>query len=358
MKPRCATMLGAVDQEYLFDAAAKRWRAGDGAGADAHCRRDAGAQPVVRSCAAGSGDAAAPDRAGADRAGRGAGGRAGPRALAGAGAALRAEDLQLNYQIAMHGRAELRSGAGRIRGVHHDAAAHAGVCAAGAAAASERAAVAPRTARRLQVASRRPSTQPNGAAGTAPRRSRWPSTCSPPPRGRRAARRRRPRHAADAGNAATEDAGAESATRSAVGSAGLDATAGRAEDRRNGAHARPAQRAGRVGRPGHASWKCPRCTSICSRSPIATSCRRRWRSTSSVACGSSSAWDSRPGRRPRSWRIASSRRARQAAVQSIDRDPFVRELVENFDARVVDESIRPLDRRCDAPVDESIQGGG
>jgi DNA polymerase-3 subunit gamma/tau len=30
------------------------------------------------------------------------------------------------------------------------------------------------------------------------------------------------------------------------------------------------------------------------------------------------------------------------AVESIDRDPFVRELVESFDARVIDESIRPL----------------
>jgi DNA polymerase-3 subunit gamma/tau len=44
-----------------------------------------------------------------------------------------------------------------------------------------------------------------------------------------------------------------------------------------------------------------------------------------------------------------ARQARQeAAVQAIDRDPFVRELVENFDARVVDESIRPVapgDRR-------------
>jgi DNA polymerase-3 subunit gamma/tau len=35
----------------------------------------------------------------------------------------------------------------------------------------------------------------------------------------------------------------------------------------------------------------------------------------------------------------------QQAVQAIDGDPFVRELVENFDARVVDESIRPLDGR-------------
>jgi DNA polymerase-3 subunit gamma/tau len=32
----------------------------------------------------------------------------------------------------------------------------------------------------------------------------------------------------------------------------------------------------------------------------------------------------------------------EAAVQAIDRDPFVRELVENFDARIVDESIRPV----------------
>jgi DNA polymerase-3 subunit gamma/tau len=32
----------------------------------------------------------------------------------------------------------------------------------------------------------------------------------------------------------------------------------------------------------------------------------------------------------------------QAAVQAIDRDPFVRDLVENFDARVIDESIRPV----------------
>jgi len=37
------------------------------------------------------------------------------------------------------------------------------------------------------------------------------------------------------------------------------------------------------------------------------------------------------------------RRARQrSAVEAIDRDPFVRELVENFDARVADESIRPV----------------
>jgi len=35
----------------------------------------------------------------------------------------------------------------------------------------------------------------------------------------------------------------------------------------------------------------------------------------------------------------------QQAVQAIDGDPFVRELVENFDARVVDESIRPLEER-------------
>jgi DNA polymerase-3 subunit gamma/tau len=32
----------------------------------------------------------------------------------------------------------------------------------------------------------------------------------------------------------------------------------------------------------------------------------------------------------------------ERAVESIDRDPFVRELVENFDARVVDSSIKPV----------------
>ena len=40
------------------------------------------------------------------------------------------------------------------------------------------------------------------------------------------------------------------------------------------------------------------------------------------------------------------RQARQRqAVEAIDRDPFVRDLVENFDARVADESIKPLDNR-------------
>ncbi|HTT37408.1 MAG TPA: DNA polymerase III subunit gamma/tau [Burkholderiales bacterium] len=39
-----------------------------------------------------------------------------------------------------------------------------------------------------------------------------------------------------------------------------------------------------------------------------------------------------------------ARQARQQrAIEAIDRDPFVRELVEDFDARVVDESIRPLE---------------
>jgi DNA polymerase III subunit gamma/tau len=43
------------------------------------------------------------------------------------------------------------------------------------------------------------------------------------------------------------------------------------------------------------------------------------------------------------------RQARQRqAVEAIDRDPFVRELVENFDARVADESIRPVDNRSEA----------
>jgi DNA polymerase III subunit gamma/tau len=43
------------------------------------------------------------------------------------------------------------------------------------------------------------------------------------------------------------------------------------------------------------------------------------------------------------------RQARQRqAVEAIDRDPFVRELVENFDARVADESIKPVDNRPSA----------
>jgi len=33
----------------------------------------------------------------------------------------------------------------------------------------------------------------------------------------------------------------------------------------------------------------------------------------------------------------------RGAIAAIDRDPFVRELVENFDARVIDESIRPIE---------------
>jgi DNA polymerase-3 subunit gamma/tau len=40
------------------------------------------------------------------------------------------------------------------------------------------------------------------------------------------------------------------------------------------------------------------------------------------------------------------RQARQRqAVEAIDRDPFVRELVEHFDARVIDDSIRPVEPR-------------
>jgi DNA polymerase-3 subunit gamma/tau len=38
----------------------------------------------------------------------------------------------------------------------------------------------------------------------------------------------------------------------------------------------------------------------------------------------------------------------RSAVQAIEGDPFVRELVESFDARVVDETIRPLDRPPEA----------
>ena len=51
-----------------------------------------------------------------------------------------------------------------------------------------------------------------------------------------------------------------------------------------------------------------------------------------------------------------ARQVRQeAAVQAIDKDPFVRELVENFDARVVDESIRPLGSGAARTGDESIR---
>ena len=43
-------------------------------------------------------------------------------------------------------------------------------------------------------------------------------------------------------------------------------------------------------------------------------------------------------------RADQERQARQrGAIEAIDRDPFVRELVENFDARVIDESIRPVE---------------
>jgi DNA polymerase III subunit gamma/tau len=40
-------------------------------------------------------------------------------------------------------------------------------------------------------------------------------------------------------------------------------------------------------------------------------------------------------------------RQRQA-VEAIDSDPFVRELVEQFDARIADESICPIDHRSGA----------
>ena len=40
------------------------------------------------------------------------------------------------------------------------------------------------------------------------------------------------------------------------------------------------------------------------------------------------------------------------AIEAIEGDPFVRELVENFDARVADESIKPIES------DASIQDRG
>jgi DNA polymerase-3 subunit gamma/tau len=58
-------------------------------------------------------------------------------------------------------------------------------------------------------------------------------------------------------------------------------------------------------------------------------------------------------------RADQERQARQkVAIEAIDRDPFVRELVENFDARVIDESIRPLDGEAAAPATRPASGAG
>jgi len=53
-------------------------------------------------------------------------------------------------------------------------------------------------------------------------------------------------------------------------------------------------------------------------------------------------------------RADQERQTRQrGAIEAIDRDPFVRELVENFDARVIDESIRPVEG--DGALDAAAQ---
>ena len=58
-------------------------------------------------------------------------------------------------------------------------------------------------------------------------------------------------------------------------------------------------------------------------------------------------------------RADQERQARQkVAIEAIDRDPFVRELVENFDARVIDESIRPLDGEAATPATRPASGAG
>ncbi len=100
------TMLGAIDQGYLFDLL-QMLLARDGVGATAYRRRHGVAQPGVRPCLAGSGDAAASHRAGADGAARHCRRRAGARRACWNWHGNSAEDVQLFYQIAIHGRNEI-----------------------------------------------------------------------------------------------------------------------------------------------------------------------------------------------------------------------------------------------------------
>ena len=51
----------------------------------------------------------------------------------------------------------------------------------------------------------------------------------------------------------------------------------------------------------------------------------------------------RPAARPRPSRTASASSKQAQAVAAIEQDPFVRELVENFDARVVESTIKPVE---------------
>ena len=109
---------------------------------------------------------------------------------------------------------------------------------------------------------------------------------------------------------------------------------GRSEARRHGAHAGAAQRAHAIDADGSSS-ACRRPIGICSRSRIGTSCRRAGGTFRRTGCGSSS----RSGSQQRQLTAGAIARIGSGSASSAghrgDRaGPFVRELVENFDARV------------------------
>ncbi len=119
-------MLGAVDQEYLYvllEALADH----DGPAMLRVAERDAGTQFVARGCAAGAGGPAAPVGALADRAGRSAAGRTRSRPLAGVGRALVGAGFAARLSDRLAGTRRSVAGARRVRGLHHDPAAHAGL---------------------------------------------------------------------------------------------------------------------------------------------------------------------------------------------------------------------------------------
>ena len=101
------------------------------AGDDAHRRADAGAQPVARGRAPGAGEPAVPAGALADGAGRGACRRARSRSIAGAGRALLRGGSATRLSDRLAGTGRSVAGSRRVRGLHHDPAAHAGLRAAG-----------------------------------------------------------------------------------------------------------------------------------------------------------------------------------------------------------------------------------
>ena len=123
-------MLGTVDQSFLFallDAVvAARWRraAVDG-------RRNAGAQLRLRDGAAGSGGIAASNRARAVAAPGDRSGRSGSRCNSDAGRYARGGRCAALLSDRAARTRRFVVGAGRIRRVHHAAAAHAGVCTGG-----------------------------------------------------------------------------------------------------------------------------------------------------------------------------------------------------------------------------------